>query len=129
MKRNMVHRVLNSNCKYIFCSRAEEGTVLGGVVEDFLFFFFFQGEVGIRDWSVTGGQTCALPISRRPGGSRRRRVVRRDRGRVARATRGGRSTAAHRSRGQPAPRARGRGGRTSDSVGDGEQCGDRKSVV
>src|SRR5258706_766753 len=29
--------------------------------------FFFQAEDGIRDWSVTGVQTCALPISsRRP---------------------------------------------------------------
>src|SRR5262249_60057576 len=27
-------------------------------------FFFFQAEDGIRDWSVTGVQTCALPISR-----------------------------------------------------------------
>src|SRR5438093_9103936 len=26
-----------------------------------LFFFFFQAEDGIRDWSVTGVQTCALP--------------------------------------------------------------------
>src|SRR5438093_12048057 len=25
--------------------------------------FFFQAEDGIRDWSVTGVQTCALPIS------------------------------------------------------------------
>src|SRR5437016_6536844 len=30
---------------------------------DFVFFFFFQAEDGIRDWSVTGVQTCALPIS------------------------------------------------------------------
>src|SRR5882762_11041161 len=29
----------------------------------FLFFFFFQAEDGIRDSSVTGVQTCALPIS------------------------------------------------------------------
>src|SRR5438046_5900535 len=29
----------------------------------FFFFFFFQAEDGIRDWSVTGVQTCALPIS------------------------------------------------------------------
>ena len=29
-----------------------------------LVFFFFQAEDGIRDWSVTGVQTCALPISR-----------------------------------------------------------------
>src|SRR5438046_10581969 len=28
------------------------------------FFFFFQAEDGIRDWSVTGVQTCALPICR-----------------------------------------------------------------
>src|SRR5207302_4024084 len=29
----------------------------------FLFFFFFQAEDGIRDFHVTGVQTCALPIS------------------------------------------------------------------
>src|SRR5260370_1087438 len=29
----------------------------------FFFFFFFQAEDGIRDSSVTGVQTCALPIS------------------------------------------------------------------
>src|SRR6476661_10552830 len=28
-----------------------------------IFFFFFQAEDGIRDSSVTGVQTCALPIS------------------------------------------------------------------
>src|SRR6266511_5807779 len=28
------------------------------------FFFFFQAEDGIRDFHVTGVQTCALPISR-----------------------------------------------------------------
>src|SRR5689334_23945842 len=28
----------------------------------FLFFFFFQAEDGIRDGTVTGVQTCALPI-------------------------------------------------------------------
>src|SRR5688500_19908354 len=30
----------------------------------FLFFFFFQAEDGIRDYKVTGVQTCALPILR-----------------------------------------------------------------
>src|SRR5688572_31149120 len=30
----------------------------------FLFFFFFQAEDGIRDLTVTGVQTCALPICR-----------------------------------------------------------------
>src|SRR5437016_9652384 len=38
-------------------------------------YFFFQAEDGIRDWSVTGVQTCALPICLRkeiyePGDSR-----------------------------------------------------------
>src|SRR5256885_12726782 len=35
-----------------------------------LFFFFFQAEDGIRDYKVTGVQTCALPICEcvaRPG--------------------------------------------------------------
>src|SRR5437763_2404018 len=31
----------------------------------YFFFFFFQAEDGIRDTSVTGVQTCALPISKR----------------------------------------------------------------
>src|SRR5256886_3000328 len=30
------------------------------------FFFFFQAEDGIRDLTVTGVQTCALPISLQP---------------------------------------------------------------
>src|SRR5260370_29011307 len=33
-----------------------------GDVGDCVFFFFFQAEDGIRDSSVTGVQTCALPI-------------------------------------------------------------------
>src|SRR5437879_9970076 len=32
----------------------------------FFCFFFFQAEDGIRDTSVTGVQTCALPISAEP---------------------------------------------------------------
>src|SRR5688572_13445831 len=32
------------------------------VMAHFLFFFFFQAEDGIRDLTVTGVQTCALPI-------------------------------------------------------------------
>src|SRR3989454_8232674 len=32
---------------------------------DFHVFFFFQAEDGIRDYKVTGVQTCALPISPR----------------------------------------------------------------
>src|ERR1019366_629846 len=42
--------------------------------------FFFQAEDGIRDWSVTGVQTCALPIS---GGGRGDRGIA-DRRRVGR---------------------------------------------
>src|SRR3989475_8237658 len=35
-----------------------------------LFFFFFQAEDGIRDLTVTGVQTCALPILAVPDKSR-----------------------------------------------------------
>src|SRR5690606_41017792 len=37
-------------------------------------FFFFQAEDGIRDFHVTGVQTCALPISRGSRGRGRRPV-------------------------------------------------------
>src|SRR6266566_5997023 len=33
-----------------------------------MFFFFFQAEDGIRDYKVTGVQTCALPILLVAGG-------------------------------------------------------------
>src|SRR5689334_25062644 len=36
-------------------------------------FFFFQAEDGIRDGTVTGVQTCALPIYQRAAGAQRRR--------------------------------------------------------
>src|SRR2546430_3586853 len=66
-------------------------------------FFFFQAEDGIRDLTVTGVQTCALPIfgSRSAGGDLRR-VGRRGSG-----AGGGETPAAHlgqerdRHRGQP----------------------------
>src|SRR2546430_8197891 len=38
------------------------------------YFFFFQAEDGIRDLTVTGVQTCALPISPPPDGVPRCRV-------------------------------------------------------
>src|SRR5262250_3832976 len=38
------------------------------LVSTFFIFFFFQAEDGIRDTSVTGVQTCALPIWRGPRG-------------------------------------------------------------
>src|SRR5207237_7476333 len=42
-----------------------------------LFFFFFQAEDGIRDSSVTGVQTCALPIWSAPGHRNRSPCARR----------------------------------------------------
>src|SRR5262249_58112598 len=42
-------------------------------------YFFFQAEDGIRDWSVTGVQTCALPISASgDGGALRNRATHSD---------------------------------------------------
>src|SRR2546427_7338950 len=77
------------------------------------FFFFFQAEDGIRDLTVTGVQTCALPIWPRPPGptateSRRAGAARR---RLRRRAAGGRRAAgaapcaACRS-GRPCPRSR-----------------------
>src|SRR6266508_4840122 len=49
--------------------------------KEFVFFFFFQAEDGIRDGHVTGVQTCALPICRdrrvllRAGSAAERREV------------------------------------------------------
>src|ERR1039457_934206 len=37
----------------------------------FFFLFFFQAEDGIRDYKVTGVQTCALPIYKRYSGDNR----------------------------------------------------------
>src|SRR5438309_5590526 len=41
--------------------------------------FFFQAEDGIRDGTVTGVQTCALPIYRHRGAARRDRGLRPER--------------------------------------------------
>src|SRR5256885_6886117 len=41
----------------------------------FVFFFFFQAEDGIRDYKVTGVQTCALPIWRGASSAMTRREV------------------------------------------------------
>src|SRR5256885_5067309 len=40
-------------------------------------FFFFQAEDGIRDYKVTGVQTCALPISQEVDQLRRSRLLQR----------------------------------------------------
>src|SRR5256885_1654342 len=41
-------------------ARADQARAQSETVADF---FFFQAEDGIRDYKVTGVQTCALPIS------------------------------------------------------------------
>src|SRR2546427_2093260 len=55
-----------------------------------VFFFFFQAEDGIRDLTVTGVQTCALPIY----GVLRRRPEEVQRGEGALCSRGARDVAA-----------------------------------
>src|SRR2546430_2340452 len=40
----------------------EDTPIYTDEVRDLKFFFFFQAEDGIRDLTVTGVQTCALPI-------------------------------------------------------------------
>ena len=43
------------------------GVLVDDVDDDLFFlFFFFQAEDGIRDYKVTGVQTCALPIFLQP---------------------------------------------------------------
>src|SRR5256885_3032075 len=44
-----------------FLSHRLQNTILDGA-----FYFFFQAEDGIRDYKVTGVQTCALPICMPP---------------------------------------------------------------
>src|SRR2546427_9825890 len=90
-----------------------------------VFFFFFQAEDGIRDLTVTGVQTCALPIYRRgaerwarPG---RAHLAFASRRRVARpaAPPGARRAGRERGRGgggggRPPRWCRGHGGRNGD---------------
>src|SRR5438046_7150861 len=75
-------------------------------------FFFFQAEDGIRDWSVTGVQTCALPIFARD----RSGAAVADRARLQFA-------GSERAAGDPAPaRAGAAAGRRGDG-GDGGDAG------
>src|SRR3989475_4486969 len=60
--------------------REEQAEAAGIIFESV--FFFFQAEDGIRDLTVTGVQTCALPIS-----ASSRRAARRARPRPSRAGR------------------------------------------
>src|SRR5689334_1505205 len=49
--------------QYVYVQRDECVNIFVHTI--FFFFFFFQAEDGIRDGTVTGVQTCALPISSR----------------------------------------------------------------
>src|SRR5256885_11382661 len=54
-------------------------------VQGLVLFFFFQAEDGIRDYKVTGVQTCALPICSLPEPNRRgRSITKRKNGSTAR---------------------------------------------
>src|SRR5258706_10292158 len=74
---------------FVYCSCSPSAGQL------YFFFFFFQAEDGIRDWSVTGVQTCALPISH----ERRTTLIDRgtgsEDGALARGRLAGQSTAPH----------------------------------
>src|SRR3989475_7239542 len=70
-------RSVNVLIAYILYLRLYSGRSFSSEVS---FFFFFQAEDGIRDLTVTGVQTCALPISDRRGDREdagRQRVARR----------------------------------------------------
>src|SRR5258706_10405260 len=47
-------------CEKFLAAPLRDGQRLDAMPSSFS--FFFQAEDGIRDWSVTGVQTCALPI-------------------------------------------------------------------
>src|SRR5256885_5749600 len=49
---------------HFMCSSIDFGVIpfFFHVLFNIIFFFFFQAEDGIRDYKVTGVQTCALPI-------------------------------------------------------------------
>src|SRR3989339_1392614 len=49
------------------CSMATKALSNLGIIPANICLFFFQAEDGIRDWSVTGVQTCALPIQAEDG--------------------------------------------------------------
>src|SRR5260370_31577463 len=85
---------------------ALEGRVFYGL----LWFFFFQAEDGIRDSSVTGVQTCALPDlprGARAAGSRDTRVPRDPAARAPRGRCARNAVAAPRQIGRASGRGRG----------------------
>src|SRR5256885_10896287 len=93
---------------------------------DFIFCFFFQAEDGIRDYKVTGVQTCALPISSFEEEIRQRREGRRQDGER------GDELRLRRRRGFRCRRTRGHGRRTrghgrSEERRVGKECRSRWS--
>src|SRR5256886_6456143 len=66
-----MYNLLNS-CSYFYAVAGRSASfLLSKSSVRCIFFFFFQAEDGIRDLTVTGVQTCALPISERGARSRR----------------------------------------------------------
>src|SRR5215467_4023130 len=60
----MKNRILLDN--YYLTGQNEQSSeeIVSYDINSLFHFFFFQAEDGIRDYKVTGVQTCALPISR-----------------------------------------------------------------
>src|SRR5256885_5963514 len=56
---------VESSTVYLRCKWMSLITSIRSMVHAIVFVFFFQAEDGIRDYKVTGVQTCALPISER----------------------------------------------------------------
>src|SRR5260370_4269862 len=66
-KSNIIHNILTRKkvftvCQYLTILQEVEFILVLCLTWVVSFFFFFQAEDGIRDSSVTGVQTCALPI-------------------------------------------------------------------
>src|SRR2546430_8987067 len=59
-RRGMCYGGVQADRIRLSCAR---GTLAAGRETMMWWFFFFQAEDGIRDLTVTGVQTCALPIS------------------------------------------------------------------
>src|SRR5256886_7607787 len=80
--------------------------------------FFFQAEDGIRDLTVTGVQTCALPISYRPPGRGDREARRRGRQAARRAGAAHGQGGRDQRRGDQASRARRPAGRSEEHTSE-----------
>src|SRR5262249_56505180 len=76
LPRSCTSTISHVRCCYTFLCIVDVVICYRCVLTVLFSVFFFQAEDGIRDWSVTGVQTCALPIYRRRySGSGRRRLI------------------------------------------------------